>query len=278
MQIGQIRVEILSDGTFWMDGGGSFGLVPRVLWEKVCPPDELNRVQMASRCLLIESQGQRILVNTGHGEKLTAVERERMRLERPEGGLLEALARLGVAPEDMDIVVNTHLHADHCGGNTRQVEGRTVPTFPRAEYWIQRLELADASFPNERTRGSYSPENFRPLEESGQLHLLWGNTWVTPEVRCQVTPGHTRAHQSVVIESEGQKAIFLSDAAAMTVHLERLAWVPAYDLDPMQSIETKRALARWAVQERVLLIFEHDPIHAMGHLREEDGRFRFEPL
>ncbi|MBC7223398.1 MAG: MBL fold metallo-hydrolase [Anaerolineae bacterium] len=279
MQVGQVRVAFISDGSFWMDGGGAFGLVPRVLWAKYHPPDDQNRIQMVSRCLFLESQGKRILVNTGYGDKLSQVERERMRLERPEGGLLAELARLGVAPEDVDVVINTHLHGDHCGGNTRLVGGQPVPTFPRAEYWVQRLELADASFPNERTRGTYFPENFRPLEAHGQLRILWGDTWVTPEVRCQVAPGHTRANQVVIIESEGEKAIFFSDAAAMPIYLERLAWVPAYDLDPMQSIETKRNLARWAAHHRALCLFEHDPVHAAGYLREvEEGRFQFEPV
>ncbi|MGQ9585086.1 MAG: MBL fold metallo-hydrolase [Anaerolineae bacterium] len=278
MWIGQVRVEFLSDGTFWADGGGPFGLVPRVLWEKVHPPDECNRVRMESRCLYMETQGVRVVVDTGYGDKLSEVERKRLRLERPGGGLVAELARLGVAPEDVDVVVNTHLHADHCGGNTRRVRERIVPTFPRAQYWVQRLELADASFPNERTRDTYFPENFRPLEERGQLRVLWGDTWITPEVRCQVTPGHTRAHQSVVIESEGERAIFLADAAHLVVHMERLAWVPSYDQDPMQSIETKRALGRWAAQERALCIFQHEPAHAAGYLTEQDGQFRFEPL
>ncbi|NLE77274.1 MAG: MBL fold metallo-hydrolase [Chloroflexi bacterium] len=277
MRIGHVRVEFLVDGTFWMDGGGAFGLAPRVLWERVCPPDALHRIAMTARCLLVESQGQRILVNTGYGDDLDPLERERMALERPRGGLLAELARLGLEPGDVDLVVNTHLHADHCGGNTRRQGDRWRPTFPRASYCVQRLELADAAFPNERTRATYRGENFRPLEAAGQLRPLWGDTWLTPEVCCQVTPGHTRGHQSVVIESQGQRAVFLSDAAPMAVNMERLAWVAAFDVEPLTSIETKRRLARWAVQRRALLLFEHDVHCAAGYLRLEGDGFAVEP-
>jgi len=279
MLIGKVEIEVVSDGIALQDGGAAFGLVPRVLWERLIVPDELNRIPSVLRCLLIRSSGKLILVDTGYGDKLTAKERERLNLHGER--LLSALGRLGVRVEDVDIVINTHLHADHCGGNTIAKEGEVVPAFPNAEYWIQRRELADARYPNERTQGTYFPENFLPLEATGQLRILNGDIQVTPEVRCWVTRGHTRAHQVVIIESEGEAAVFLGDACAWGISLERLAWVPAYDVEPMESIESKRRLRDWALRRDALLIFQHDPTMVAGRVRAakgEPGRFVVEPM
>ena len=277
MRIGNVEVYVVSDGSFKMDGGALFGLVPKVLWEKVITPDERNRVPMSLRCLLIISQGKRILVDTGMGDKLTPKERDIFGIEGRKR-LVESLAKLGFSPEDIDIVVNTHLHSDHCGGNTYWADGEAVPTFPRAEYWIQRLEWADAAFPNERTRATYLAPNFMPLWERGQVRLLYGDTWITPEVRCVVTRGHTRAHQSVLIESEGKKAFYLGDLAPWAVNMERLAWIPSFDVEPLETLETKRWIQKWAAQEKVLLFFEHDPRIAAGYLVEKDGRYEVRAL
>ena len=277
MQLGNAELHIVSDGLCWMDGGASFGLVPRVLWEKFIQPDELNRVPMALNCLLIRSEGKNILVNTGQGTKLSDKQREILTLQR-DGGLVENLAALGLPPTEIDVVINTHLHSDHCGGNTLRRGDKIVPTFPRAEYWVQRLEWSEACYPNERTRATYLAENFRPLEEHGQLRLLYGDTRVTSEVRCVVTRGHTRAHQSVIIESGGKTAIYLSDLAPLTINLERLAWIPASDVEPLETIETKRSIVHWALEKGVLLIFEHDTRIPMGYLREREGEYKVEPL
>lgn len=279
MNLGNVKLHVVSDGTYWEDGGGLFGLVPKALWQKVMAPDERNRLPFHLRCLLIESSEQRVLVDTGFGDKLSEKERSFISLEG-ERRLLNSLERLGIGPLDVDLVINTHLHGDHCGGNTRYEDGEPVATFPWATYCVQRLELADASFPNERTRGTYHAENFQPLERAGQLRVLWGDTRLTDEIRVVVTPGHTRAHQSIFVESQGQKAVFLGDLASWPIHMERLAWVPAYDLEPMVSIETKRSLALWAIENHALLIFEHHPEIVAGYLHptERPDRFRLEPV
>lgn len=279
MRLGNLDLYPVSDGTHWKDGGGLFGLVPKILWERVAEPDERNRLHLDMRCLLIQTAEQRILVDTGFGDKLTEKQRHRIDL-KGERRLLTNLDKLSIGPMDVDLVINTHLHGDICGGNTRYDEnGKLVPTFPLATYYVQRQELADASFPNERTRTTYTGENFEPLEETGQLRTLWGDTRLTDEVRVVVTPGHTRAHQSVLIESQGQRALFLGGAASWPVHIERLAWVPADDVEPLVSIETKRNLARWAVEHHVLLIFEHHTQIQAGYLHptERPDRFRLEP-
>ncbi len=273
MQIGRAKLHLVSDGLVWLDGGGPFGLVPRTKWEKLLSPDEFNRVPLSLYCLLIHSQGKTILVDTGLGDHLSDKQRQVYGLTRPDGGLVQALARLGLSPEAIDIVINTHLHADHSGGNTARRAGNEglIPTFPRAEYWIQRQEWADAAFPNERTRAVYLPQNFLPLKEVGQLRLLNGDTQVTSEVRTVVTRGHTRAHQSVVIESEGEAALYTGDLATLAVHFERLAWVTAYDVEPLETIETKRRWQQWALERNARIILPHDTQTPLARLQRIAG-------
>ena len=281
MQIGYAKLNLVSDGIVWLDGGGTFGLVPRTIWKKLLSPDEFNRVPLGLYCLLIHSQGKNILVDTGLGDHLSAKQRQIYGLTRPSGGLIQALARLGLSPGEIDIVINTHLHADHSGGNTTRWDGNEelVPTFPKAEYWIQQREWADAAFPNERTRAVYLSQNFLPLKEGGQLRLLNGNTEVTSEVRTVITRGHTRAHQSVVIESEGEVVLYTGDLATLAVHFERLPWVTAYDVEPLETIETKRRWRQWALERNARIIFPHDTKTPLARLRQvAGGRMELEPL
>ncbi len=275
LTLGDIRVHIVTDGVVYWDGGGLFGLTPKALWQRIIKPDEYNRVPMVLRCLLIEAGDKRILVDTGIGDKLPEKARRYISLEGHDR-LVSDLAGIGVRPEDVDIVVLTHLHSDHCGGNTRFDEaGNVVPTFPNAEYWIQARELADATFPNERTRGTYFRENFEPLAQTGQLRIIDGDTDVVPGVWTTLTPGHTTSHQSIVIEGGGETAIFLADAVSWGAFFEHLSWVPAYDLDPMTSIHTKKRLARWALRSDAWLIFQHDARFAVGKLQEDEaGHYR----
>ncbi len=272
MRLGDVELFVISDGLMRMDAGGVFGLVPRVLWEKVNAPDEFNRVEASLNCLLVISQGQKILIDTGLGEKLSA--RQEENFGRVGGSQLRAgLAQVGYAPEDIDLVIDTHLHLDHCGGNTCCVGDKIVGTFPNAEYWIQKLELADATFPNERTQGTYFAENFQPLP---RVRLLDGDTRVNDEIKCIVTRGHTRAHQSVVIESRGETAIFLGDMAGRAVYMERLSWIPAYDVEPLESLETKRRVRDWAYEKNARLIFQHDPLVTIARMKKDGERWRAE--
>jgi glyoxylase-like metal-dependent hydrolase (beta-lactamase superfamily II) len=278
VRVGDVELAIVSAGRWWLDAGGHFGVVPRVLWEPLITVDERHRVPMALNCLLIQSDRTTILVDTGLGTKLSHKEQDWYGLDS-EGGLLQELDRLDVAPQDVDIVINTHLHSDHGGGNTIfDRHGQPRPTFPRAEYWVQRLEWSDAVHPNERTTRTYLPQNLQPLEESGQLRLLEGDTRVTNEVRCLVTPGHTRAHQSVVIESNGKQALYLGDLAPWKENIEKLTWTSAADVTPLENLETKRAIRPWLVEERVLLLFEHDPRIAAGYLHLRGDHYEVEPV
>ncbi|MBI1878807.1 MAG: MBL fold metallo-hydrolase [Chloroflexi bacterium] len=277
-KLNNLEYHLLSDGVMWVDGGSTFGMVPRIIWAEIFPPDAQNRLPFALNSMLIRSEGKTILVDTGLGTRLDEKTRQRVRLERPEGGLFEALSRLGVTVEEIDLVVNTHLHSDHCSGNTIRRGDRLVPAFPNAQYLVQRLEWADAIAPNERTRATYLPENYRPLEESGHLKLIDGPTRITGEVRTEVTRGNTRAYQVVILESGEETAVFVADMVSLHYHLERLAWVPAYDLEPMEAIETKRYWQQWMVERDALIIFQHDTQIPFGRLRPDGANFRVEPI
>lgn len=280
MRFGRFNLYSVSDGRYRLDGAGMFGLMPKVEWQQIASPDEQNRIAVELRCLLIETETQKIVVDTGYGDKLSAKDRALMDLEG-DGRLLGSLAAVGVQPDEIDIVINTHLHGDHCGGNTRyDAQGDLVATFPRAVHYVQRIELADATFPNERTTGTYHRENFEPLQQSGQLRVLSGSTRVVDGVRVLATPGHTPGHQSVVIESEGRPAVYLADLAHWPFHIEQMDHLTAFDVLPLVTMETKRDLARWAVERGALLLFDHHPEVKAGilHATDTPDRYRLEPV
>jgi len=274
LRIGELEIHLISDGVVWMDSGGPWGLVPRALWSRTLQPDAQHRVPMILTCLLVRAAGRTILVDTGLGDKLDARSIELWGLQRARGTLIEGLARLGVAPDDVELVINTHLHADHCAGNTtRAPDGALCAAFPCAEYVVQRREFEDALHPNERTRGTYFLDNYAPLAEAGQLRLLDGDTDLAPGVRVVGTPGHTPGHQCVLFESGGEQALFVADLASYAVHFEKLGWMTAYDVEPLVTLETKRRWQQWAVETGGLLIFQHDTqVPAARLMERQNGR------
>ena len=270
-RVGSLELVVLSDGYFRLDAGATFGVVPRVIWEPIVGPlDEQHRMSLALNCLLLESQGRRLLIETGLGDK----DRARWGGSPIEqGGLLSDLAACGLRPDDIDIVINTHLHADHCGWNTRLVDGGLVPTFPRARYYVQRGEWEAATHPNERTRATYLAENLTPLADAGQLELVDGERRVTDEVTIVPSPGHTADHASVVISSGGETALYVGDIAQHTVQLERPAWVSSFDILPLVSMETKKTLMERAIQQRALVVAVHCPYPGVGRMSQTpEGR------
>ena len=279
MQFGNTEIYVVNDGNCMSDSGGVYGLVPKILWQQITPSDESNRVPTKLNCLLIDSQGKKILVDTGLGTKLG--EKGEAQLGRTGGStLLAELKRLGVAPEDIDIVINTHLHADHCGWNTRKAEdGSYVPTFPRARYLIQRGEWEAATHPNERTRATYLAENLLPLADAGCLELIDGETAVTGEVTIIPTHGHTQDHASVVLASAGEKAIYLGDMIQHPAQLERAAWVSSFDIFPLEAMETKKAVVARAIAERQLVVAVHCAYPGLGYMTETaDGKRKWTPV
>ena len=277
MHFGDLEIDLVSDGMIWLDAGGAFGLVPRELFQRYLPLRPDNTVPMVLTCMLVRSRGKTILVDTGLGSKLSP-EDKRWGLERPDGDLLFALVKLGVSPHDIDIVINTHLHYDHCGGNTVREGDAIVATFPRAEYWVQRIEWAEACHPDARTRGTYSPENYETLMEEGRLRLLHGDTEVTDEVHCVVTPGHTRGHQSVRLQAGSWNGLYLGDMASYAVQFARTSWLTAYDVLPLENVVTKERWQLWAMQKRAWLFSEHDPLMPIFQLVERDGRKEVLPI
>ena len=258
-QLGSIALYPILDGIVMVDGGGAFGLVPRKLWSRYLKPDEDNLVPMSLTCFLVKAAGKNIVVDTGLGNKLDEKMQRQWGLSRPQGSLIDGLARLGVQPDDVDIVIDTHLHADHCAGNTLFTpDWDVIPAFPKAQYVVQRREYEDAMQPNERTRATYIPLNYEPLLKNGQMHLLDGDTEIVPGVRGVVTPGHTPGHMSVIFESDGQSAMFMCDLASYAVQFERLGWMTAYDVEPLITLETKRKWQQWALETNAIMIPAHD--------------------
>lgn len=250
-----------------------FGVVPRVVWEKTHPPDDQNRIALALATLLVKAEGKNILIDTGIGNKGDEKFCEIYAVNRSPS-IEESLANIGLAPRDIDSVINTHFHFDHAGGNTTRLpNGEIAPTFPRAEYYIQREEWQFAMYPNERTRGSYLLENYDILAKGDRLNLLDGNADVFPGIRVIETPGHTEHHQSVVVESEGETLCFLGDLIPTRSHIP-LPFIMGYDLFPLTTLETKRVVLEQAYEERWLLVFQHDPMVRMGRLEKIDGKYQ----
>jgi glyoxylase-like metal-dependent hydrolase (beta-lactamase superfamily II) len=270
VEVGNVRCHIVSDGLNVADGGGFFGVVPRVMWQRVIQANEQNQVPNDIRCMLIESDAGLILVDTGNGDKLNAKQRQILGLDERNARLVGELAKVGCRAADVDVVLLTHLHGDHAGGCTKRVDhaedAPIAATFPRARYLAQRIELSEAHFPNERTAVTYLRENWQPLLDNGQMRVVDGPLRVGSQVRTTITPGHTAALQVVWVEDQGERLVFLGDACSWAIHMERLAWVPAYDIYPMTSIETKRALRQEIIATNTLMVFQHDPQVVTGRL------------
>ncbi len=275
-RLGDFELHIVSDGTFRLDGGAMFGIVPKPVWEKVARPDERNRITLALNCLLIRTGKQNVLVDTGMGDKHDARFRE-LYAEAHETTVLKDLARIGVAPEEIDVVILSHLHFDHAGGATRRVEGTIVPTFPRASYVIQEGMWTEALAPNPRTKGSYMQDDFVPLREAGRVRFVNGEEEVVPGIRVLQTGGHVKHHQVVLAESGGRTAVYWADLLPTTMHLKP-AWVMAYDLYPHEVAAMKETMVAKAADERWVNVFEHDPVVAMATLARDDKGFRVEPI
>lgn len=295
MKLGNFLLHYCTDGLFHLDGGAMFGVVPRVLWEKCCPPDEKNRIVMALGCLLIQTGKRNILVDTGIGNKGDKKFHRIYGIDR-NPPLENSLAQFGLTFKDIDLVINTHLHMDHAGGNTFSWEGRTFleagggtsppaarPCFSKAKYIIQKGEWENAVKPNERTRASYIKENFLPLEETGQLELIEEKELeIEKGITLLRTGGHTPYHQCVKIESRvgqasslPQVALFLADLVPLVSHLH-LPYIQSYDLYPLETLEAKRSLLEQALEDGWLLIFQHDPRVEAGYLTRLDGKFTLE--
>jgi glyoxylase-like metal-dependent hydrolase (beta-lactamase superfamily II) len=270
MQLGDLTLTSLWDGSFRLDGGAMFGVVPKPLWEKRAPGDERNRIRLGLRPLLVQGE-QTLLIDAGIGGKMDAKSVDIYAIDRSRN-LDHSLADAGIRRDEVDIVLASHLHFDHVGGFTvMDSSGALVPAFPRARYIVRTAEWDDAAHPHERNRASYVKEDFVPLADAGVLDLVAGDAVIMPGVRVVRTGGHCRHHQIVVMESRGETAVFTSDLIPTAAHIDE-PWIMAYDLYPMETLAFKRTFVREAIEREYLVFFEHDPEIAAGYIREVNGR------
>jgi len=268
MTLGDFELTALSDGIYYLDGGAFFGIVPKVLWSKRVPFDADNRVPTGLNSVLVRTGDKNVLIETGVGNKLA----EKMaRIYGQPAKLLGNLGGAGVSPDDIDIVINSHLHFDHCGWNTIRQEDKLVPTFPRAKYYVQEGEWKHAH-ENQRDSVSYLHENYDPLVESGRMQLLRGDEEILPGISVQVFPGHTRDMQAVIVTSGGQTACYISDLIPTSAHVE-VNWVMGFDLYPLETIESRKRYYSRAIPGKWLTMFTHDPEIAWAYLgKDERGK------
>ncbi len=269
LTLGDFELSSFSDGTYPLDGGAFFGVVPKIMWSRKVTADEKNFVTAGLNSLLIRTGKQTVLVETGMGNKLP----DRMvKFYGQPAQLLANLAAGGVAPEDIDIVINSHLHFDHCGWNTVRKDGKIVPTFPRAKYFAPEGEWQYARKPSERDSISYIPDNYDPLVQSGQMTLLKGGEEIVPGITVKTFPGHTAHMQAVIVESGGRTACYISDLMPTTAHID-LTWGMSFDLYPLQTIESKKQYYAKALPEKWLTVFTHDAKVPWAYVeRDEIGK------
>ncbi len=262
--LGDFELTVISDGTYFLDGGGFFGVVPKTLWSKRVTADDQNRVAVGLNSLLVRTGKQNVLIETGIGSKLSE---KMVRIYSQPAKLLENLHSAGIDPKDIDIVINTHLHFDHCGWNTVRQDGKIAPTFPLAKYYAPEGEWQYARHPSERDAISFISGNYDPLVESGQMTLLKRGEEIVPGISVKTFPGHTAHMQAVIVRSGGRTACYISDLIPTTAHLD-LSWGMSYDLYPLQTIESKKRYYAKAIAEKWLTVFTHDPVTPWGYVEK----------
>jgi glyoxylase-like metal-dependent hydrolase (beta-lactamase superfamily II) len=274
LKLGNLEFHIVVSGHVRLDGGAMFGVIPKTMWEKLAPPDASNRILLAMNSLLILAGGKRILVETGAGDKLSPKLRAIYDQDGPR--LIEGLRAYGLHPEEIDIVVDTHLHFDHCGGNTRIEKDKVIPAFPNARYIVHKGEFEHAKNPTERDRASYMPDNYMPIEAANKFSLIESDRVIAPGVELIRVPGHTANMLCVKLEGGGKTAFLFADLVPMTAHLG-LPWIMGYDLYPMQTLENKRKWIPQVAREEWIALFSHDPHIPAAYLREHEGQWKAEP-
>ncbi len=277
ISLGRFKVLGLRDGLFLLDGGAMFGVVPKVIWEKLIPADESNRIQLGLNSVLIHSGEKNVLVDTGIGDNLPAKYAKFYSPDR-ESGLNGELQKQGISSKDIDFVINTHLHFDHCGGNTyRDKDGAFYPAFINAEYIIQKNEWENAANPAGRDKPSYIDDFFTPIQRENQLRLVDGEEEVCPGIKVQPAAGHTTGHQIVQVESEGQRLYFLGDLIPTAFHVH-LPYIMSYDLYPVETFEKKELFLQQAADNGWIAALNHDPHHFFGRIVKQDGKYTFDPI
>ncbi len=268
--VGDFEITVLTDGFFYLDGGAMFGVIPKPLWRKRAPADAENRILLGTNTVVMRDGKRTIVIETGIGDKLSEKQRN---IYAAKALLPAAFEAAGIAPESVDMVINSHLHFDHSGWNTRRDgAGKLTATFPNARYFAQRGEVEDGRRQRERDGVSYMADNYEPLVASGQMTLLDGAAEIAPGIRVELFPGHTPQLQAIHIESGGEHACYISDLIPTSAHLD-LTWGMGYDLDPLTVIEQRKRFYARAIPEQWLVLFTHDHHTPFGHVEwNERGR------
>ena len=282
--LGSLRIHALQAGLQQLDGGAMFGIIPKPLWERKIPADDRNRIPLGMRCLLVEHPDALVLIDTGVGNKENEKFRSIYGIENAPVGsagptqLESALAEAGFSPDDVTVVINSHLHFDHAGGNTLHAEDDVVrPSFPNARYIVRRGEWAWAHHTNERTAGSYFGHNYDPLHAAGLLDLVDDDREVLPGIALRHTPGHCPHHQGILLTSGAERLFYVADLSPTAVHVP-LPWIMGYDVEPLVTLETKRRIWAEAVDEGWTVMFEHDSVNAWGRIRADGKGYSCEIL
>ena len=269
LTLGNFELTAFSDGLYRLDGGVLFGVIPKVMWSKRMPADENNYIPVGLNSIIVRTGDHTVLIETGIGSKLPD---KLAKIYGQPAKLLDNLSAAGIAPEDIDIVINTHLHFDHCGWNTVLRAGRPVATFPKAKYFVQEGEWQYAQHPSERDGVSYMTANYDPLVASGQMQLLRGDQEILPGVSVKVFPGHTQHMQAVLVRSGGETACYISDLIPTSAHLD-LNWITGFDLFPLQTLESRKRYYAEAIPQKWLTIFTHDPNMPWAYVdKDEKGK------
>ncbi len=275
MKIGAYNIYPIETGTFWLDGGAMFGVVPKVLWEKTNKSDERNRVQLAARCLLIVGNGKTILMDNGNGRKITDKFRDLYTLEMESGELNKSLAKHNIKPDQVTDVILSHLHFDHAGGSTIKENDKLIPAFPNARFYVQKSQWENSLKPTERDQASYSKDDYLPLQEYGVLQLVDGEKELFEGISVLVSSGHTPALQMLKISDGSSTLFYPADLAPFTSHIP-LPYIMGFDLQPLNTLADKKRIFKQAVDEDWTLFFEHDTVVAAGKIKITDKGFAFD--
>ncbi len=274
--VGDFEITLVRAGFYWWDGGAMFGVVPKTLWNRHFGADESNRVRLGFNCYVVRTGDHSILIETGAGDKPDHKARERMKLPDAAPVLPQILAGQGIDPESIDIVINTHLHFDHCGGNTVLSTGGVRPAFPRARFYTRRGEWEHAHERHVRDRVSYIDANYDPLVENGQMHLLDADCEAAPGIEMKLAPGHNRDMMVVTACSQGQTFCFFSDLIPTAAHVAP-SWVAAFDLFPLEAIDNKTRWLELAVRSQWICGFAHEPDVAFARIKKAGQSFAAAP-
>ena len=272
MKIGKYEINIIESGTFALDGGAMFGIIPKALWERTNPPDNSNRITLATRNLLLISNSKKILVDNGMGSDWDEKSKEIYKIEQRENSIDKSLKKLNLSKDEITDVILTHLHFDHTGGSLKKENEKLIPAFPNAKYHVRKQNYDWAMNPSDRDKGSYIKEKFHPLLEHGVLNLLNGSENFDDEIEFIIVNGHTFGQQLLKIFDSSTTVLYCGDLFPTTSHI-RIPYVMGYDIQPLETVKEKKMLLPKIVEENWKLFFEHDPFYPLGTIKKTQKGF-----